>query len=227
MSNFADRIKSKLPRPSEETGREGPANGEFERVLDEFAETLNREWPSVHASVVQEPMRHMRTLVTRPKLRRDERSLMLTFSFDRDAVRVVNEPTQRLASPEALRDFLLSFLESPGFQATLAAYAHRAAEDIDGFLRTDKFNVLTRDDVLVIVARADQERLATAQPATALTLDVKPEEHPATGRYGTTRRYTVLASAGFGLRIARHSLTAEGLIRLEGTVLAEDELLTA
>ena len=67
----------------------------------------------------------------------------------------------------------------------------------------------------------DQWDIAVARPGDELTVIVKPEMFTGLARY-SARRYAVLSSGGFGLRIKEHKKDG-GRIAVTGTVMAEGE----
>jgi hypothetical protein len=223
MSTFQDRIKSTLARvvPAQGTNQ-GPV-APFDRVLNEFVETLTSEWPFVGAAIEGGSPPQMRSLVTWPRLRRDERSIMLTFWWEGTAMRVLNEKGRPpFQAPEALSDYLIDFLENSAFPGTLAEYERRCKEDVDGFLRAKGLTEASAEDVTIIVQAAEQEKIANATPGNIVNIVVTPERFPGTAEYNDTGNYAHLSSGGFGLRLMTHGM-AGGKIHVSGVVMDRGE----
>ena len=222
MTTFQDRIKEPLARVDPRSAGNGPA-APFDQVLEEFVQTLVAEEPSVGAAIEKGHQPQMRSLVTWPRYRRDERAIMLTFWLHGTTMKVLNE--KELApfeSPEAVRDYLVDFLENSAFPLILAEYETRCNEDLDGFLRTTSLREASPKDAMVVVSAADQKTIATAPAGTTINLHVEPQRVPGTAEYDASRKYAYLLSGGYGLRLIRHGL-AGGKVHLSGEVMAPTE----
>jgi predicted nucleotidyltransferase len=126
MSRFQDRIKNTLARVDPRTSPAGEALAPFDKVLREFVETITAEQPFLGADIEQGYQPQMRMLVTWPRTRRDERTILLTLWWDGTGLKSLDEKNpQPFTSPDALGDYLLSFLENSFFPATLAEYKAR------------------------------------------------------------------------------------------------------
>jgi hypothetical protein len=223
MSTFQDRIKSTLARvvPAQGTNQ-GPV-APFDQVLKEFVETLTSEWPFVGAAIEGGSPPQMRSLVTWPRLRRDERSIMLTFWWEGTAMKVLNEKERPpFQTPEALSDYLIDFLENSAFPGTLAEYERRCKEDLDGSLRAKGLTEASAEDVTVIVQAGEQQKIADTAPGNIVNVTVTPERFPGTAEYTGAGNYAYLSSGGFGLRLMTHGL-AGGKIHISGVVMDRGE----
>lgn len=136
MSTFQDRIRSTIARVVPGQGADEALVAPFDQVLEEFVATLMAERPSLGAAIKKGHVTMMRSLVTWPRLHRDERSIMLTFWWEGTTMRVLNEKDRPpFQTPEELSEYLLEFLANSAFPATLVEYEQRCREDVDGFLR--------------------------------------------------------------------------------------------
>ena len=90
MATFQDRIKRSLAR-LDPHGADGGAATPFDDVLNQFVATLTGEAPYVGAAIEKGQRPQMRSLVTWPRYRRDERTIMLTFWWDGTTMKVLDE----------------------------------------------------------------------------------------------------------------------------------------
>jgi hypothetical protein len=222
MATLQDRIKRTLAR-LDPHGADSGAMTPFDDVLNQFVATLTSEAPYVGAAIEKGQRPQMRSLVTWPRYRRDERTIMLTFWWDGTTMRVLDERDRPpFSSPDDLSDYLVDYLEKSPFLETLAEYDRRCKEDVDGFLRTENLVDGTPNDVMVVVQAADQKRLAEAVPGSMVNLVVVPERLPSTGEYSDKAGYRYLSSAGYGVRVITHGL-AGGKVHLSGEVMGPGE----
>lgn len=223
MATFQERIKQTLARVDSRRATDSAPAAPFDGKLKEFVRTLMEAEPYVGAAIEIGHLPQMRSFVTWPRYRRDERSIMLTFWWDGTAMKVVNEVNREpFNSPDTLSDYLVNFLENSAFPETLAWYERRCKEDVDGFLRMTSLIDADPDDVMVIVHAADQKKLAEAQPGAVLNLTVQPEPVAGTAQYAERGTYKYLNSGGFGLRLTRHA-SSDGKIQLSGEVMGLGE----
>lgn len=217
MASFQERIKSTLRRV--ESAKAGPVAG-FDRVLTEFVDTLRAEESYLGASIEKAAHQpQLRSFVTWPRYRRDERTIMLSFWWDGTTMRVLNEQKRDpFDSPDALSEYLLDFLEKSAFRWTLTEYEARCKEPVDGYLRTTSLVDAGPNDVMVVVSSAQQKELVEAKPGTTLNLVVLPDPVAGTAEYRERAGYGFLYSGGFGLRLAAHGL-ADGKVHLVGDVM--------
>jgi hypothetical protein len=223
MATFQERIKQTLARVDSRRATGSAPAAQLDGVLREFVRTLMDAEPYVGAAIEIGHLPQMRSFVTWPRYRRDERSIMLTFWWDGTAMRVVNDVNREpFRSPEALSDYLVNFLENSAFPETLVSYERRCKEDVDGFLRVTSLIDTDPDEVMVAVRAADQKKLAEAQPGAVLNLTVHPEPVAGTAQYSERGTYKYLNSGGFGLRRIMHHLS-DGKIHLNGEVMGLGE----
>lgn len=106
------------------------------RAIEEFVAELNKsEW--VHAALRPGPVPQVKTLVTGPKIRRDQHSLMLSFWVQNEAVRVVGQADRELRTPEEVLEFLTKFATETSFPTTVAEYKEICRSDTLGWLELE------------------------------------------------------------------------------------------
>jgi hypothetical protein len=137
MTTFQDRVKHTLARVGPQDESAGGRSAPFDQVLQEFVDALTAAEPYVGAAIERGHHPQMRTFVTWPRSRRDQRTIMLTFWWDGTTMKVLNEPNRPpFESPQSLGDYLVEFLEQSAFPTTLAEYRSLWGQDVYGYLRT-------------------------------------------------------------------------------------------
>jgi hypothetical protein len=211
MSKFQDQIKHTLTLVAPQNAQAGGNMAPFDQVLREFAETLAAEQPSLGAAIEQGHHPRMRMLVTWPRTRRDERTIMLTFWWDGTTMKALDEKgTPTFDSPDAVGDYLLAFLTTSAFPATLAEYKARCDEDVYGYLRKAASAEASPSDVTVLVSASEQRKLAEAKLGEMITLEVEPQLGPHETPYQHSTGYACLVSGGYILNLIDHHPKAEG-----------------
>lgn len=225
MTTFQERIREALSHISARRDvRDARDTRLFDRVLSEFAETLCAASPWVGAALEMGMQASTRRLVTWPRIRRDERTMMLMFVWENGRLHVLGEPEREpFPTPEALRDYLIEFLGSGAFGEMWSDYGRRCEEDVGAFLRVSGFMVGSPGDVYVVVPAGEQLKLAGGEAGGMLEIAVRPEALPGTGAYDTGGRYICLSSGGYGLRVEEHGLAEGGRIVLRGAAMGADE----
>lgn len=222
MDSFEERLKKAMEVAEQRRPSASAGGDELVARLETFAKALDTNANLfVHAIIEKGPHPQVRSLVTSPRYRRDQRTYMLRFWLEGQRLKPMNDwgDAPYLASTEDLENYLLDFFNLPAFQSALATYEHLCAEDVDAFLRTGRMEDIGPNDVLVLVPAMEQKRLVEATPGTSLDMSVLLEDRfPTTGAYEPDIPY-VLSSAGAGMQIARHHKTSEGHIELFGVVL--------
>ena len=223
MSMFQDRIKSALRQAVPGQGVSQALSAPFDEVLEEFVEALMIERPCVRACVEKGQLPPMRTIWTWPRLQRDRRHAILGFWWKETKMKVLAEIERApFATPEELSDFLVDFLDNPSLMEQLADYELTCREDTTGYLRVHGVSAASRDDVMVLVAPKEQQKLAEARPGSTVKLALVHERMPGTGEYSEASTYPCLTSGGFGVRIVTHRMV-DGRIHISGVVMAEEE----
>ncbi len=197
-------------------------------TVEEFVAALN-ESPWIHAELRAEAVPQMRSLVVRPKYRRDISTLMLTFWLGPRTVTVTGREGQEFDSADALGRFLADFVEKTQFPTTIATFREMQSEHVHGTLRVR--GPLDNDpgDVPVLVDAAQHNRLAQRalenQLDTPVDVDVLLDEpHPVMGRFDASTTYSYLESAGFGLRVRGTLERSESALRIHGDVVSLEDL---
>lgn len=228
MKKFEERMKTTLalidpPETSGEVHRDP-----FKEVLNDFAAALMKGRRYVGASIKDNL--HTCSLITWPRLRPDERSIMLTFwregphwKTSTDSHSYFERDFYGPLTPALLEDYLFDyFLRRTAFPSTLAEYHRRCQEPVDGYLRVGDLLTANTSDIFVEVPNDAQWQIADAAPGKELDLLVKLETTDVGGRYRATGKYRFLYSGGFGLKLATHK-HLRGKIQLTGTVQLPDD----
>lgn len=235
MADFEDKVRAKLEQ-LEHAREPGVSIEHLDRVLARLADALSKH-PAIGATVRRSSTSALRQLVLWPKLRRHEAISVLDFAPDGVGLRRVSGHD---GGPRAIRTaqeletyFTDDFLESQDFLMTLAAFEQRCEEDVSGFLR--KGNTAwepTSEDVLVVVSPQEQRKLAEARPGELVQVLAKEDRIPTTGEYARERNskaqgdayYHTFVAGGYGMHVFFHSTTEDGLLRISGQVMSEQEL---
>lgn len=224
MTAFQDRIKHTLARVGPQDESAGGRPAPFDQVLQEFVETLTAVEPFVGAAIEKGHHPQMRTFVTWPRSRRDQRAIMLTFWWDGTTMKVLNEPSRPpFESPQALGDYLVEFLENSAFPTTLVEYRLLWQQDVYGYLRVQSPHEASPEDVSVLVRAADQQTIAKAAPQTHLNLEAIPAPMAGASEFNRATPYRYLVSGGYTLALAFCGL-ADGKVHLSGVVVEPNEL---
>jgi hypothetical protein len=209
--NFANRIRELAARQAEAE----PGENRFLSLLRQVEQGLSAEGRAV-ARLEQgaHPRRYHLTL--HPRHRPSQRHLMLTFWVEPNRVVVSGEESQSFDSPEGLEKRLEQFVASPAFQESLAELARVAEEPVEAYLRALGSGALSREDVMVGVAAADQARLDEAAEGDELRIVVSPIRFPGAGQLDPTRNYVALDSAGLSMTVEGQQPGAAGGLDVRG-----------
>lgn len=209
MPDLLTRMKQAMDSP-EPPGAANP----YDPVLREFAKNLEaiNEWVQVRIEVGDRP--ELRYLVTGPRFRLFETSMMQSFWISEDTLKIFGAEPRLLNSPEELETYLVAFLKFSEFRTTLEEYERRCKEPVYASLRRRGLFDLYRGDVLVVVSPDDQRRLAEAEAGATFELQV-PLDNPA--EYDETLQHRYLESGGFGIRLETEATRREGdIVHLRG-----------
>lgn len=223
MTTFQDRIKTSLARAVPGHGVSQASSAPFDKVLEEFVETLMSERPCVRACVEKGQLPPMRTIWIWPWIQRDRRHAILGFWWKETRMRVLAEIDRApFSTPEELSDFLVDFLDNPSLMEQLAEYELTCREETTGYLRARSVSTASGNDVMVRVSAKEQGKLAKAMPGSTVELALVQERFPGTAEYNEAGAYPCLTSGGFGVRVVTHRMV-DGLIHISGVVMAEEE----
>lgn len=216
MGNFAQRIRElAAQRPDNE-----PENP-FLVLLRELTQGLCEEGRAV---ATLEPGADQRryNLVLHPRHRPGQKHLMLAVWVERDRAVVSGEQSTTFGVPAELGQWLEDFVARPAFQESLAELARVADQPVEAYLRTVGPGVLSRDDVMVEVSAADQERLDRAAANAELELVVRAVAFPGAGTLDAARNYVALDSAGLAFSVLERTAAGEGALRLRARKRPQD-----
>ncbi len=153
-------------------------------------------------------------VILHPRHRPGQKYLMLAMWVGRDRVIVSAELSTPFESPAAFRPWLAAFVAHPDLQASLSALACFAEEPVEAYLRTVGPNVRSRDDGIVEVSAADQERLDRASVNTELDLVVRARVRAGAGALDPVSSYKTLDSAGLAFSVLEHTQAHPGALAL-------------
>jgi hypothetical protein len=221
---FEERIRDVLADIDAAHGAE-PRQDPYQDVLERFARALSKH-RAIGAAVEDVPeLPGGRRLVTWPKLRRDERAVLLNFARQNEALLLLGQGRREFRTPAELEAYLSQdFLSSPAFAETLALYEGRCAMPARGFLRRGGPSEVSPGDVLVHLQAEEQRKLAETQPGKDLALLVREDRLPLTSLYESGATYTCLVSGGYGMWAMFHSRAEDNRLRIQGVAMREDEL---
>jgi hypothetical protein len=222
-----------------DAARQGqPRQDPLAGVLERFARTLSRH-PALGAAV--QPATGQREglqLVIWPKLRRDDRALLLSFVREGKALRLLDQEQRQFVTEGGLEAYLTQeLLRSPSFAEILADYEERCNAPVTGFLRRGGPLEVVKDDVLVHVLPDEQRKLAEAPAGGDVTILVRDDRVPIgvhlprdehlllNSLYESGGTYTCLTAGGYGMWAMFHSRAEDGRLRIAGPAMSEDELL--
>jgi hypothetical protein len=203
-----------------------PRQDEFQSVLEQFAQTLSKH-PAIGAIIESVPkLPGGLHLVTWPKLRRDESSVMLVFARQGEALLLLGQYRHEFRTPAELERYLTQdFLRDSSFPETLAIYKESCTLPITGFLRKGGPNEFKTEDVLVHLAPEEQEKLAKSNPGDNVSVIAREDRlSELTSSFDSNETYTCLVAGGYGMWTRLCSRTEEGLVRMSGFAMSEKEL---
>jgi len=149
-----------------------------------------------------------------PRHRPGQQYLMLAMWVGRDRAIVSAELSTPFVSPVTFRQWLVAFVAHPILQTSLTELARFAEEPVEAYLRTFGPNVRSRDDGIVEVSAADQERLDRAAANTELDLVVRARVLAGAGALDPASSYKTLDSAGLALSVLQRTPMNSGSITL-------------
>jgi hypothetical protein len=153
-------------------------------------------------------------VILHPRHRPGQKYLMLAMWVGRDRVIVSADLSAPFESPAAFRQWVAAFVAHPVLQANLTELARFAEEPVEAYLRTLGPNVRSRDDGIVEVSAADQERLDCASVNTELDLLVRARLLAGAGALDPVSSYKTLDSAGLTLSVLQRTQTNPGSLTL-------------
>ncbi len=207
MTSLADRLEQIKAGAAQDAKKYGP----LEEKLLEFAAELQRVF-DIYAEIVPGDRPEMRHLVTGPRYLRFENSMMLSFWFDGDGVKVFGEEPQTYRDPQSLEDFLVEFVSDSAFRHAIHIYNQRDAEDVYCFLRQRTPFEPYAGDLLSVVSNEDHRRLVDAQVGAKLIVDVLLNDAT---NWSDASLFQFLVSAGHVLKIGEQGIDASMLPRVK------------
>lgn len=224
QQEFEARILDTLNEIDSALGTQ-PREDVFRDVLVRFARTLSRH-RAIGAAIADVPeLPGGLRLLTWPKLRRDQRAMMLHFASQAGTLILLGEERRELRSPEELEAYLArEFLRTPSFMATLAHYEQTGATPVRGYLRRGKPGEVSPADVAVTLTPDEQRKLAEAEPGTDVSVFASEDRMPLSSLFVSGASYASLLAGGYGMWVMFPSRAEDGRIRVAGTAMREDEL---
>jgi hypothetical protein len=187
--SFEDEIKKRLDGSTEVVG------ARFVSVLEELAKVITTRGDAV-AKVEEGTDPRRRYLVLEPLYRPGRQHSILSFWIRDDSQLYVSGVGESvLRTPEKLQAWLLNFISQPAFLETLSELKLQSTIPVEGYLRAFGAGHLSRDDVMVKLEPAEQEKLAKAPPG-AVEVRVGPIDFPGAGTFDGAKTYKALEAAG-------------------------------
>jgi hypothetical protein len=223
MQNFREAVKQALKGAPVDVRTETP----WDKVLREFAASINEEKRNVLAFVRRGSAPSVRHLILTPKGHRDQTEVLLSVEARPKFAVVYSWERREFTEVEDFQAFLVSLAGVPEFRNTLETLGNMASAPVIGFLRsgpaTDRSPAR---DIVVKVPAEDQQMLADAAEARQpVTIYVDPEGPSPLGQgvYDPKVQPRWLVSGGYVLEIEDHN-EEFGRIKLRGTPLDPDQL---
>lgn len=208
--SLADEVKAafKAPPPEE--------HAQFRKLLDEFVTALGELGIGARLDPSIDPRRL--NLTVYPLYRPGRGSSILTFVFGPGSIVIPGDPHREFRAPDAFSAALVDFVRLESFKESVAILREEATRPVEGRLFVKANRTLSKGDVMVEVAAADQERLFKALPDSQETLEVARIDFPGNATFAEPPKYELLESAGLLLASLTATRTADRLV-LSGTRL--------